>query len=168
MHANTGKLVTLSIILGIVLSALAAIAQADDDASTSIKGAKVNINTATPAQLALLPNVGERTAAAIVAARTGKPFANPAALCSAGIPRFGGKSCEVALPYVTVTGPTTATAKIQAKDGRRQMRDVWVCAEDGDTVSCDLYEADGSLATTVRLPKSASIGSLFPARKGVW
>lgn len=162
------RLVALSLVLGVVLSALAAVTQAAPWPSAApIEQQLVNINTATARQLALLPGVGEKTAARILVYRQAHRFGQPADLCAADLPRFTGKTCAAVLPYVVVSGPTTAKAPIRAKSSRQALRDVWVCAEDGADVSCDLYAADGTLATTVRLPKSAPIGSLFPARKGV-
>ncbi len=68
----------------------------------------VNINAATPAQLQLLPQVGAARAALIVA---GRPYRTPGELARVkGIGR--GKRLAGLLPFVVVSGQTTATAKI--------------------------------------------------------
>lgn len=73
----------------------------------------VNINTASPEQLALLPQIGEARAAAIVA---GRPFKVAAELARVkGIGK--GKRLAALLPFVVVSGATTAGAKIHAAGG---------------------------------------------------
>lgn len=68
----------------------------------------VNVNTATPTQLQYLPHVGTVLAGRILAAR---PFAAPADL--GRVKGIGhGKWLASLLPYVTVTGSTTAMAKL--------------------------------------------------------
>lgn len=161
------NVIVRSLVPVVALSLAAAAQAAPWPSAAPIEQQLVNINTATARQLAFLPGVGEKTADRILVYRQAHRFTKPADLCAAGLPRFTGKTCAAVLPYVIVSGPTTATAPIRARSSRQALRDVWVCAEDGADVSCDLYEADGSLATTVRLPKSASIGSLFPVRKAV-
>jgi len=68
----------------------------------------VNVNTASVAQLQFLPQVGTTRAAAIVATR---PFKTAGEL---GKVKGIGKGARLAsmLPFVTVSGATTATGKI--------------------------------------------------------
>lgn len=67
----------------------------------------VNINTATPAQLMLLPGVGGNTASSIIAAR---PFKAPAELTR--VRGIKGKRFAKMAPFITTTGATTAREKI--------------------------------------------------------
>lgn len=70
----------------------------------------VNINTASPGQLAFLPQVGGARAAAIAA---GRPYKAPGEL--ARVKGIGvGKRLASMLPFVVVSGATTASAKIHA------------------------------------------------------
>mgnify|MGYP001558495450 CR=1 FL=1 len=72
------------------------------------RGPVVNVNAATVAQLAFLPGIGPKVALQIVA---GRPYRSAAELDKAkGI---GPKKLAGLVPYVTVNGPTTATAKIK-------------------------------------------------------
>lgn len=73
---------------------------------------KVNVNTATVAQLCFLPGVGAKTAAAIVDYRTvhGQFYRASDLLQVKG---FGPKKLAKVVPYVVVAGPTTASAKIK-------------------------------------------------------
>lgn len=70
---------------------------------------QVNVNTATLAQLQFLPGVGPAMVQRIVAAR---PFVSVEALVKVK----GIKAARLLKlrPYVTVSGPTTATAKMRA------------------------------------------------------
>ncbi len=68
----------------------------------------VNVNTATAAQLAFLPGIGSKTAVAIVA---GRPYASVADLDK--VKGIGPKKLAGMRPYVVLTGPTTASAKIK-------------------------------------------------------
>lgn len=66
----------------------------------------VNINTATPAELMLLPGIGKAKAEQIVQLRQSKPFASLDDL--KGIKGLGAKRLEAMRPHVVVNGPTTA------------------------------------------------------------
>jgi competence protein ComEA len=65
----------------------------------------VNINTATPAELELLPGIGPTRSRAIVAYRTKKPFKDPRHLLR--VKGIGRKTLHRILPYLVVKGPTT-------------------------------------------------------------
>jgi competence protein ComEA len=66
----------------------------------------VNLNTATAAQLDLLPGVGAKAAKRIIDTRQAKAFANIDDLRR--VKGFGKKKLEKLRPYLTVQGPTTA------------------------------------------------------------
>ena len=73
---------------------------------------KVNINTATAAELAYLPRLGTKVAARIVEHRKEKPFARPEDLME--VKGIGEKLFVTLKPYVAVSGPTTLTAKVRS------------------------------------------------------
>ena len=66
----------------------------------------VNINTATPQELTLLPGIGKAKAEQIVAMRQGKPFTSVDELKN--IPGLGGKRIEAMRAHVVTEGATTA------------------------------------------------------------
>ncbi len=72
---------------------------------------KVNINTASPAELAYLPRLGAKVAARIVEHRKEKPFARPEDLME--VKGIGEKLFVTLKPYVSVSGPTTLNAKVR-------------------------------------------------------
>ncbi len=77
-------------------------------AAKALPAAPVNINTATVDELTALPNVGPKTAEAIVAYRAEHgPFAKPEDLM--GVKGIGEKTFEKMKPYVT-TGSQPANA----------------------------------------------------------
>ena len=67
---------------GALVAAVLLIAGVDASAATavapaaSVASGKVDVNTASPAELASLPGIGESKAAAIIAEREKKPFAS--------------------------------------------------------------------------------------------
>ena len=69
----------------------------------------VNINTADPGQLALLPGIGEGRATKIVAYRAKKPF--KAVVELARVKGIGLKLVRKLKPWLAVDGPTTLTTK---------------------------------------------------------
>jgi len=73
---------------------------------------KVNINTATAAELAYLPRLGPKVAERIVEHRKDKPFARPEDLME--VKGIGEKLFVTLKPYVAVSGPTTLTAKVRS------------------------------------------------------
>ena len=72
---------------------------------------KVNINTASPAELEYLPRLGAKVAARIVEHRKEKPFARPEDLME--VKGIGEKLFVTLKPYVSVSGPTTLNAKVR-------------------------------------------------------
>jgi competence protein ComEA len=75
--------------------------------STASLSGVVNVNTATPDQLQLLPGVGEARAGAIVALRKQQGgFKNVEDLLA--VKGIGESMLERMRPFVTVTGKTTA------------------------------------------------------------
>jgi competence protein ComEA len=72
---------------------------------------KININTASPAELAYLPRLGAKVVERIVERRKEKPFARPEELME--IKGIGEKLFLTLKPYVTVTGPTTLDSKVR-------------------------------------------------------
>lgn len=73
---------------------------------------RVNINTATAAELAYLPRLGPKVAARIVEHRKEKPFARPEDLME--VKGIGEKLFTQLKPYVAVSGPTTLSAKVRS------------------------------------------------------
>jgi competence protein ComEA len=79
-----------------------------------------NLNNATPAQLVLLPGVGEKAAARIVEHRKKTPFTRVEELVK--VKGFGKKKFDKLKPHLAVSGATTLKAeKAQpaAKQGRK-------------------------------------------------
>jgi competence ComEA-like helix-hairpin-helix protein len=75
----------------------------------------VNINTATPEQLAFLPGVGPVIAQRIVAARESSvgPFKSADDLLN--VKGIGAKKLAAMKPHVVTSGATTATEKIKVE-----------------------------------------------------
>jgi competence protein ComEA len=73
---------------------------------------KINVNTATAAELAYLPRLGSKVAARIVEHRKEKPFARPEDLME--VKGIGEKLFTTLKPYVAVSGPTTLSAKVRS------------------------------------------------------
>jgi competence protein ComEA len=76
-------------------------------AKTQLTGV-VNLNTATPQQLDLLPGVGAKAAKHIVDYRAKTPFAKVEDLTK--VKGFGKKKLEKLKPFLTVSGQTTLKA----------------------------------------------------------
>lgn len=75
----------------------------------------VNINTATPQELVLLPGIGKAKAEQIVQYRQAKPFASVDDLKN--IPGLGAKRIEAMRPHVVTEGATTAKRLPTKKEG---------------------------------------------------
>lgn len=69
----------------------------------------VNLNTATAAQLDLLPGIGEKAAKRIIEHRSKKPFAKVDDLRN--VKGFGAKKMEKLKSFLTTSGPTTVAVK---------------------------------------------------------
>jgi len=74
---------------------------------------RVNVNTATEAELQLLPGVGPKIAAKIRATAQAGQFKSIDELIK--VKGIGPKKLEQIRPYVALEGPTTAKAEIRAE-----------------------------------------------------
>jgi competence protein ComEA len=91
------------------------------DAPDAAAGKKVNINQASAAQLAYLPRVGAKAAERIVEYRKAHgTFAQAEELME--VKGVGEKLFAELKPYVTLTGPTTLTAKVRSSGSSRAAR----------------------------------------------
>lgn len=110
--------------LGAIAAALllaAASRAAGTEAPAPSAGGKVNINQASAAQLVFLPRIGEKVAERIVGYRKEHgSFTRPEELME--VKGVGEKLFLVLKPYVTVSGPTTATEKIRSGSSRGRTR----------------------------------------------
>ena len=101
------RLVAGLVALSLALCALPALPAAGADAG------KVNLNTATAEQLALLPRVGPAVAQRILEHREKNGnFKKPEELML--VRGIGEKTFELIAPYVSLSGPTTLTSKVRA------------------------------------------------------
>ncbi len=91
-----------------------------DSAEPAAAPQKVNINTASAAELAYLPRLGAKVAARIVEHRKEKPFARPEELME--VKGVGEKLFLTLKPYVAVNGPTTLTAKVRLSSSSSSRR----------------------------------------------
>lgn len=93
--------------------ALAAALAGEAFAAETAGKTQVNVNTATVAQLQLLPRVGPALAGRIVEFRTANgPFKTPEELMR--VKGIGEKSFVLLEPYVAVKGETTLTEKVHS------------------------------------------------------
>ncbi len=72
----------------------------------------ININTASPEELTLLPGIGKSKAVAIVNYRQSHPFKSVAELTE--VKGIGPKMLEKIQSQITVEGPTTASSRAPA------------------------------------------------------
>lgn len=99
-----------SVILALTIAANAsALTVAKPAKPTNPPNPVVNVNTATEAQLAFLPGVGAKTAAAIIA---GRPYVSVDDLLK--VKGIGPAKLAKMRAYVVVMGQTTATTKVHA------------------------------------------------------
>jgi competence protein ComEA len=106
----------LALASAIVLTAAVRAASAADAPDASA-GKKVNINQASAVQLAYLPRVGAKAAERIVEYRKAHgTFAQAEQLME--VKGVGEKLFTELKPYVTLTGPTTLTAKVRSGSSR--------------------------------------------------
>jgi len=78
----------------------------------------INLNTATVAQLDLLPGVGEKAARRIIAHREKTPFKTPEDIVK--VKGFGKKKFDKLKGHLAVSGPTTLQAKRVPTDDKSQ------------------------------------------------
>lgn len=100
----------LAVLLGLAVTLAICTAAAADETP------RINLNTANALQLAYLPNIGEKTAERIVALRARRSFRDVRELCEMPLPGFTRAECVSTLPYLTLSGPTTATRPIPARN----------------------------------------------------
>ncbi len=98
---------TLLTLLFSLLFALMGLAQSQVAQAKAVEGV-VNINTAPPAELMLLPGIGKAKADQIIQIRQAKPFASVDDLKA--IKGLGANRLEALRANVSVTGPSTAKA----------------------------------------------------------
>ena len=104
-------------VAALLLAAIELRAADTEAAAAAASGAKININQASAAQLTLLPRIGGKVADRIVDYRKEHgSFARPEDLME--VKGIGEKLFLVLKPYVTVSGPTTATEKIRSGSSR--------------------------------------------------
>src|SRR5436853_7087041 len=103
---------SLPIFIVVFLIASASLAAMPESTPASAPAGVVNINTAGPQELSLLPRVGVKVAQRIVDYRTehGK-FAKTSDLMQ--VKGIGDKSFQNLSAYLTVDGKTTLTAKVR-------------------------------------------------------
>jgi hypothetical protein len=107
--------------------------------------ARIDLNTATQAELEKLPGVGEATAKKIIA---GRPYSAVGDLSKAGVP---SKTIEKITPLVSVAGAAPATAAPAAKADKVDKAPTAAGGKSGDA------------------PKSSSTEARVPPAKGmVW
>jgi competence protein ComEA len=104
-RASPGLAAALTVAAAIVLSAVGAPAAAAGKAVDGI----VNLNTAPPELLALLPGIGPAKVGSILAYRKRRPFRTVDELVR--IRGIGRKQVRALRPHLAVTGPTTATPR---------------------------------------------------------
>ncbi|MCC6271937.1 MAG: helix-hairpin-helix domain-containing protein [Deltaproteobacteria bacterium] len=102
------------ILAALALPALALFLGTLTPASVAAKAVEgvVNINTATPQELTMLPGIGKAKAEQIVQLRQSKPFASVDDLKN--VPGLGAKRIEAMRPHVVTEGATTAK-RVSAK-----------------------------------------------------
>jgi competence protein ComEA len=95
---------------------------ADRAASSAAAGGRVNINQASPEQIAYLPRIGAKVAARVVDYRkTHGQFARPEDLME--VKGIGEKLFLTLKPYIAVSGPTTLAAKVRLGSSSSRRRD---------------------------------------------
>ncbi|HCU23910.1 MAG TPA: competence protein ComEA [Deltaproteobacteria bacterium] len=88
------------------LFSLCFVLAAPSGASAKAVEGVVNVNTATAAELTMLPGIGKVKAEQIIQQRQSKPFASIEELKS--IPGLGAKRFEAMRPHLVTEGATTA------------------------------------------------------------
>jgi competence protein ComEA len=119
MQPSRIRALCLAIVFHLGAGALAFAQDADKTAPGSDhQGKKVNINTASAAELAYLPRIGAKVADRIIAYRKEKPFARPEELME--VKGIGEKLFLTLKPFVAVSGTTTLTSKVRSSSSSRR------------------------------------------------
>lgn len=105
------KQLTVNILASVILLTVLAAAASAAAGESEKSGAVVNINTATAAELSLLPGVGPSKAQAIIKYRGKHQFKKVEDILR--VKGIGRKSFKAMRPYLAVEGPTTAKKKIK-------------------------------------------------------
>lgn len=100
--------ITIRLFTALCLFVLPMMASQAEAKKPKIEG-KININTASPEQLRLLPRVGPKTALRIVAFRKKQKFKKPVDIVK--VKGIGLKTFQKMKAYITVSKPT----KVQVK-----------------------------------------------------
>lgn len=112
---QTKSLVLLAVACGWML--LAGLAPLDADARAGRKAkieGKININTASPEQLTLLPRIGLKKAMMIIERRKKTPFRQIQEITK--VKGIGMKTFLKLKPYLSIEGPTTAKPVASSKE----------------------------------------------------
>jgi competence ComEA-like helix-hairpin-helix protein len=117
MQPSRIRALCLAVLFHLGAGALAFAQDADKAAQapepqTQAQGKKVNINTASAAELAYLPRIGAKVAERIIAYRKEKPFSRTEELME--VKGIGEKLFLTLKPYVAVSGTTTLTSKVRS------------------------------------------------------
>ena len=113
MQPSRIRALCLAVLFHLGAGALAFAQDADKAAQApEHQGKKVNVNTASAAELAYLPRIGAKVAERIIAYRKEKPFSRPEELME--VKGIGEKLFLTLKPYVAVSGTTTLTSKVRS------------------------------------------------------
>ena len=112
MQPSRIRALSLAVLFHLGAGALAFAQDADKAQASEHQGKKVNINTASAAELAYLPRIGAKVADRIIAYRKEKPFSRPEELME--VKGIGEKLFLTLKPYIAVSGTTTLTSKVRS------------------------------------------------------
>ena len=119
---NPGRAAGFLALAAGLLLLTAAYVHADTTATATapaVPGGKVNINSASASQIAMLPRIGEKVAIRVLDYRKAHgPFAKPESLME--VKGIGEKLFLTLKPYLAVSGPTTLAAKVRLGSSRRR------------------------------------------------
>jgi competence protein ComEA len=107
---NVKRFVASSLLAVLAFAMSAGVASAAPAQKAKVPAAKVDINSATAAQLTELPGVGEKTAARIVEHRQKQgPFKSTQELMN--VKGIGEKNLQKLTPYLTLGEPARGTSR---------------------------------------------------------
>lgn len=130
VRVRAGSLARVVILAALLLAVPSGAALADAPAPAPDQ--VVNINTATPLQLAFLPGIGPSRAERIVAYREKRPFKDAVEL--ARVKGIGLKTVRKLKAWIRVSGPTTLASRIPGErpGKRRGAKDAAAKPTDGE------------------------------------